>query len=211
MAVHALLLNADYAPMKVIRWERAIELVLESKAVTVASYEGKFVRSMSLAMPWPSVIVLKRYTRVRERVRYSSRNVQARDLWTCAYCGLRPRTPEGRPDRKMLTLDHVIPRAQAKKGEVFLPWSRKWVKVSCWENAVAACPNCNMRKADRTPQQANLTLRAYPRVPTQIDALRITLERITQVPPSWLEYLPEGWHTDPPEVERRAEGSSPSR
>ncbi|MFN7144666.1 MAG: HNH endonuclease, partial [Myxococcota bacterium] len=91
MTPFALQLNADYAPMKVLRWERAIELVLDEKAVTVAPYEGRFVRSESLALPWPAVIALKRYARARERVRFSSRNVQARDLWTCAYCGVRPR------------------------------------------------------------------------------------------------------------------------
>ncbi len=193
----ALQLNADYGPMKVLRWERAVELVLAGKAVTVAAYEGRFVRSESLALPWPSVVALKRYARSRERVRFSSRNVQARDAWTCAYCGLRPLLHDGRPDRKGLTLDHVIPRAQAKGGTVYLPWSRRWVKVSCWENAVAACASCNTRKADRTPVQAHMDLRIYPRVPTHADALRITLDRIAHVPPEWTAWLPERWRAQP--------------
>lgn len=196
MTPFVLQLNADYAPMKLLRWERAIELVLDEKAVTVMPYEGRFVRSVSLALPWPAVIALKRYARARERVRFSSRNVQARDLWTCAYCGVRPRLSDGRPDRKALTLDHVIPRAQARKGEVYLPWSRRWVKVSCWENAVAACPGCNTRKADRTPLQAGMALRVFPRMPTPADALRITLDRIHHVPAEWAQFLPERWRSD---------------
>lgn len=196
MTPYTLQLNADYGPMKVLRWERAVELVLDGKAVTVAAYEGRFVRSVSLALPWPAVIALRRYARTHDRVRFSSRNVQARDMWTCAYCGVRPRHADGRPDRKALTLDHVIPRAQARKGQVYLPWSRRWVKVSCWENAVAACPACNLRKADRTPLQAGMALRFHPRPPTHADALRIALDRIHTVPAEWAAWLPQRWRTD---------------
>lgn len=196
MTPFTLQLNADYGPMKILRWERAVELVLEGKATTVAAYEGRFVRSVSLAIPWPAVIALKRYARARERVRFSSRTVQARDMWTCAYCGVRPRRADGRPDRRALTLDHVVPRAQAKDGRVYLPWSRKWVKVSCWENAVAACPTCNTRKADRSPLQAGMALRFHPRVPTHADALRIALDRLYPVPTEWAEWLPDRWRAD---------------
>jgi 5-methylcytosine-specific restriction endonuclease McrA len=205
MTPFTLQLNADYGPMKVVRWERAVELVLDEKAVTVTPYEGRFVRSVSLAVPWPAVIALKRFTRARERVRFSPRNVHARDVWTCAYCGLRPRLADGRPDRRALTLDHVIPRAQARNGLVYLPWARRWVKVSCWENAVAACPSCNTRKADRSLAHAGMTLRAYPRVPTAADALRIALDRVYPVPDEWAQWLPARWRGDPDPAERRAE------
>lgn len=189
---YVLLLNADYTPTKVIRWERAVELVLEGKAVEVAAWPGRFVRSASLAVPWPSVIALRRFTQPRGRVRFCSRNVAARDNYTCAYCGWSPRTPEGRPDREELTLDHVIPRAQAREGRVYLPWAKRWANVTCWENAVTACRSCNSRKADRTPAQANMTLRIFPRLPTPADALRMTLARLGEVPELWEPYLPAG-------------------
>lgn len=186
-------LNADYAPMKLVRWERAVELVLDGKAVTVQPWEGHFVRSPSLALPWPAVVALRRYAQVRGRVRFSSRNVVARDHYTCQYCGLQPRLSDGRPDRNALTLDHVVPRAQARHNTVFLPWSRRWVNVTCWENAVAACRPCNTRKADRTPQQAGMTLRSLPRVPTTADVLRLSLGRVGQLPAEWTPYIPERW------------------
>ncbi|MBM4364893.1 MAG: HNH endonuclease [Deltaproteobacteria bacterium] len=188
--LNVLLLNADYTPMRVIRWERAVELVLDQKLVQVAAYPGRFVRSMALALPWPSVVALRKYSHGRGKVRFSSRNVQARDAYTCSYCGVRPRQADGRPDRVSLTLDHVIPRAHAREGKVYLPWSRKWVNVSCWENSATACRNCNSRKADRTPVQANMTLRIYPRVPTQADALRMAMSRLMVVPEEWLPWLP---------------------
>jgi 5-methylcytosine-specific restriction endonuclease McrA len=188
--LNVLQLNADYTPVKIIRWERAVELVLDEKVVQVASYPGRFVRSATLALPWPSVIALRRYSQVRGKVRFSSRSVQARDAYTCSYCGLRPRHADGRPDRSLLTLDHVIPRAQARDARVYLTWSRKWVNVTCWENAATACRSCNSRKADRTPQQANMALRIYPRTPTQADALRMAMARLVQVPAEWLPWLP---------------------
>ncbi len=183
-------LNADYTPMKVIRWERAVELTLAEKVILVDSWPGRYVRSASLAMPWPAVVALRRYTVLRGKVRFSSRSVQARDNFSCAYCGLRPLQPDGRPDRVQLTMDHVIPRAQARDGRVFLPWSRKWVSVTCWENAATACRACNCRKADKTPAQARMGLRIYPRVPTQGDALRMTMSRLSAVPEPWLPWLP---------------------
>lgn len=189
--MNALLLNADYTPIKLVRWERAVELVLDDKVVTVTAWPGRFVRSPSLALPWPAVIALRRYARVHAKVRFSARNVQARDHWTCGYCGVRPRSPEGRPDRRLLTLDHVVPRAQARGGIVHLPWSRQWVAVTCWENVVTACQPCNLRKAARTPAEARMHLRQFPRAPTHADALRIALSRLPSVPPEWSEFLPE--------------------
>jgi len=190
---YVLQLNADYTPMKVLRWERAVELVLAEKAVTVQPFPQRFVRSSRLAVPWPAVIALRRYARTRGRVRFSSRSVVARDHYTCQYCGVRPRLGDGHPDRDQLTTDHVVPRAQARDGVVYLPWSKQWVNLTSWENCCAACRACNNRKADRTPLQANMPLRQYPRVPTQSDVLRLALARVGVVPDEWRMYLPEGW------------------
>ena len=188
-------LNADYTPLKVLRWERAIELLLSGKAVSVTNYAGRFVRSPSLALPWPAVVVLKRYSKARGKIGFSARNVTARDGFICQYCGLTPKLPGGQPDRTALTLDHVVPRAQAREQKVYLPWARRSVAVTCWENVVTACRHCNLRKADRTPTQANMILRTMPRIPTQADALRIHLARYNLIPQEWEAWLPENWHS----------------
>jgi|SRR3989344_4041663 len=186
MANHVLQLNADYTPQKLIRWERAIELILDGKATLVESTEGRFVRSARLALPWPAVIALKKYSINRGKVRFHQRSVIARDNYTCQYCGIHDSA--GR-----LTMDHVIPRAQAKDNRVYLPWSKKWVSISCWENCVAACKSCNSNKADRTPAQANMKLGTIPRIPTSADTVRIMLGRIKSVPSEWMTYLPDSW------------------
>lgn len=200
-------LNADYTPLRVLRWERAIELILDQRAVTVADFPGRFVRSPSLAIPWPAVIALKRYSPVRLRVRFGARAVFARDGYACAYCGRVARNAEGRLDRGLLTLDHVVPRAQAKDGQVWLPWARAWRPLTCWENVISACAACNLRKADRTPAEAGMALRVTPRVPTPVDALRITLGRVGTVPAEWEPWLPERWR----ELPEEAQGEAPDR
>jgi len=187
-------LNADYTPNRVIRWERAIELLVTHKSVCLGVYPGRFVRSPNLSIEWPAVIALCRYSKARGKVGFSGRNVLARDSFTCQYCGISPRLSNGAPDRVDLTLDHVVPRAQAREGKVYLPWSRRTVLLSCWENAVTACRHCNLKKADRTPAQAGMLLRTLPRVPTHADVLRIHLSRYTQVPAEWEPWLPENWH-----------------
>ncbi len=183
-------LNADYTPMRVVGWEHAVELVLDGRAMLVEALPGKYVRSEKLVLPWPAVIALKRYHVIRGRAKFSGKNVVVRDLGVCSYCGSAPRLLDGRIDRDELTLDHVVPRAQARDGVVFLPWSRKWVNVSSWENATTACRACNSFKADRTPAQAGMTMRVYPRNPTQNDVLRMALSKVRRVPREWVAYLP---------------------
>lgn len=190
--MHALLLNADYRPIKVIPWERALMLLLEEKVDMVADYAGRLIRTVSQAFQMPAVVRLRVYRKPRGRIRFNRQNVLARDGYSCAYCGSRPTRASGIPDIENLTLDHVVPRAQAKGGKVVLPWNRTSVAVTCWENIVTACYACNAKKADRTPQQAGLVLRTIPRAPTQEDILRMALVRV-RVPAEWDDYLPEGW------------------
>ena len=65
-----------------------------------------------------------------------------RDRHRCAYCG-----------RTATTVDHMLP---ASRGGA---WS--------WMIIVAACESCNLRKADRTPQEARMRLLVQPYVPTR--------------------------------------------
>lgn len=185
-------LNADYTPMKIASWERAVEMILCGSAVSVVDIQGRFIRSERLVLPWPAVIALRRYQNVRARVRFNARAILARDAFTCQYCGFAPTHPDGRPDRDQLTMDHVVPRAQAVGGKVTLYWARKTVNVTCWENATTACKRCNQRKADRTPAQAGLVLRSIPRLPTQTDILRMQLAKLRQAPAEWADFLPGG-------------------
>jgi 5-methylcytosine-specific restriction endonuclease McrA len=90
----------------------------------------------------PEVILLTRYDGCPEhKVQFSRRHIYKRDNYMCQYCGCRPGTEE-------LTIDHVVPRAQG--GE------------TSWTNCVLACITCNMRKADRRPEECGMKLRKQP-------------------------------------------------
>ncbi len=188
--VDVLLLNADYSPLKILAWQRAVCLVLEDKVGVVTSYEDRVVRSPTREVPWPAVVALRRYARHQDRIAFSRMNVLARDGARCQYCGLVPRTPRGRLKLEELTLDHVVPRAQSRNGKVTLPWNGRRVWVSCWENVVTACAPCNRQKADRTPAEAGLTLRQLPVKPTSRHALAVTFAR-ARIPDEWRDFLPE--------------------
>lgn len=160
-----LLLNASYEPMKVIPWQRAVTLVLLGKAELVEAYED-LVRAATTTVEMPSVVRLVRYARQcsSRGVKFSRNNVYRRDGFTCQYCGQRP-GPGG------LTFDHVLPRAKGGRTE--------------WTNIVTACTRCNAFKADRTPEQAKMTLARRPVRP----AYMVAVSPEDAAHASWRSYL----------------------
>jgi len=183
-----LLLNADFTPIRVVSWKRALVLLMGEKVRLVAAYPNRFVRSPSLTLAWPAVVSLARYARFAVRPKLNRRHILARDQYRCQYCGFSPVNSGGRPDMSMLTMDHVVPKAQAVDGRVRVPWVDHPIFATSWQNLVTACADCNHRKADRTPVQAGLKLRSTPRIPGAMDGLRITLDRM-YVPPEWAAYM----------------------
>ena len=184
-----LLLNSDYAPLRVIAWERAVVLLLTERAMSLAGYPGRQIRSPSISIPWPAVVRLVNYASARPRTRFSRTSVLARDEYTCQYCGITPRTREGRANPNALTLDHVVPRSRSRDGFVTVPWNTRKVPVTTWENVVTCCKECNRRKGSKTPEECGLALRAIPRRPGPYDAVRIALGR-SKIPEEWKEWLP---------------------
>lgn len=187
MSTHALVLNSDYTPHDIVGWEDAWSMIDRGVAYLLKAYEGKLIRSMRQTWAWPAVVVLKKLAQ-RKSLRCNRENLFARDNYTCCYCGLQPKTKEGKPDLDRLTFDHVIPRAQAKRSTVTLP-SGERVALTGWQNVVTACGPCNHEKADRTPAQAKMKLRRPPRKPSPFEAVALSLRKI-QVPDDWKEFLP---------------------
>lgn len=185
-----LLLNLDDTPLGVIDWRRAVLLVLEDRVRRVVDYDGLMIRSASLTLPWPAVVGLRHYaSRGWRSVPMTRGSVLARDRFTCQYCGRRAAPRDARTGQAVLTVDHVVPRARAREGQVRLPDGRT-VGLHAWENLVTACKSCNLRKGASTPEAVGLSLRALPRRPGPVDALRIVFARV-QVEEEWQPYLPE--------------------
>jgi 5-methylcytosine-specific restriction endonuclease McrA len=137
-----LVLNASYEPVNITRARRAIVLLVKGIAVIEEAHD----RFVHVGLPLPCVIRLRRYRRLPLRIqKLSRRNILIRDGYVCQYCGRKFSISE-------LELEHVIPRAQGGR--------------STWENLVAACRSCNVRKANRTPGEANMKLLRQPRAVT---------------------------------------------
>ena len=165
-----LLLTQGYEPLTVITWRRAICMVILGKVEVVEEYDWD-IRSISLVIKVPAVVrLLNRFKRHRPHVRFSRSNVLARDRWTCQYCGQR------KPSSRM-TCDHVVPRSLGGR--------------SCWENIVAACHECNARKANRTPEQAGMRLQSRPRCPDWVPICTLHPSR-GRMPEPWRVYV-SGW------------------
>lgn len=132
----ALVLNADfrplsYFPLSLWSWQDAIKAVFLDRVNIVSEYDS-VVHSPSFEMRLPSVVSLKSYIRPATHPAFTRFNLFLRDRFECQYCG----SPND------LTFDHVIPRS--KGGE------------TSWENVVAACAPCNLRKGGRLPRHAKM-------------------------------------------------------
>lgn len=137
--------------------------------------DADYVLARSGPIEIPRVIRLLGYDRLpRQRVKFNRRNIFARDGHRCQYCGKRFQA-----DR--LSLDHVMPRSRG--GE------------ATWENLVAACVACNVRKGGRTPQEANMKLLGAPGRPRSSPTLERKLrQRKYGVWKPFLEHAP--WSVD---------------
>ncbi len=190
-----LVLNADYSLLEVVSWQRAVSMLVRDKVRIVTAYADRLVRSELTALPFPAVVARTRYIKPQRRVRFSRRNILARDFYTCQYCGTRPRRSNGSPKLEALTIDHVVPRAQARAhgGWVHLPWAKgKRVRVSSWENVLTACEACNSLKAARTPHQAKMRMRKTPAAPSTVRIATMSLFRY-DIPDEWEEHVPQSW------------------
>jgi len=166
----ALVLNADYRPLSYYPlslwpWQEAIKAVFLDRVTILAEYD-EVVRSQRAVFRIPSVVVLKEYIRPRKRVAFTRFNLFLRDEFCCQYCG----------SKGDLTFDHVVPRSRGG--------------TTSWENVVAACAPCNLRKGNRSLKQSGLSLRRRPMQPT-VEDMRNAGRRF---PPnylhdSWLDFL----------------------
>jgi 5-methylcytosine-specific restriction endonuclease McrA len=159
-----LVLNATYEPINVCTVRRAVVLLLKEKAEVIEHGDWE-LRSATRSVTRPVVIRLVSYVRVprdTHRRKITRRAVFARDDWTCQYCGARSN----------LTVDHVIPRS---KGG-----------ASSWDNIVASCAPCNLRKGNALPRQAGMRLQRQPKTPSPHVFIHVASPTIPAV---WLQYL----------------------
>lgn len=168
MGIHeVLVLNNNYEPLNVCNMRRAMTLLLLGKAEVLLDRESP-VQTVKGNITAPSVVKMRYLVRrPMPQLRLSRHSVLARDNYTCQYCGVR---------NKELTIDHVVPR-----------WAGG---PHTWDNLVACCRRCNLKKADKTPAQAHMKLARKPKRPHFIPYLSLPLYLRAQGKGEWQLYLP---------------------
>lgn len=187
-----LVLNQHYAAVRVISARRAFCLLVKEIAEIVSVEDQQFlaydfeswrevsqlraryerenhewVKCVRFELAVPRIVRLLFYDRLpRTNVKFTRRNIYARDSNRCQYCGKRFATSE-------LSLDHVVPRSRGG--------------VSSWANIVCCCVKCNVRKGGRTPYEARMKLVRQPVKPKRspMIALRLGHEKYA----SWKQFL----------------------
>lgn len=165
-----LILNQTFEALQVCGARRAVVLLYTGRAERVEDTTW-VLRSPSVVFPVPSVIRLHRYVRKPplQTLSFNKKNILKRDGHTCQYCG--------RNSGERMTIDHVLPRSLGGR--------------TIWENVVSACRACNLRKGNRTPPEAGMTLLRPPAKPISVFYLGIlatSRERLE----AWRKYLPAG-------------------
>ena len=161
-----LLLNANYEPLNVCNIRRAVTLILLGKAEVIQD-TGTCVFTSCGQLSVPSVVRMTyQVKRPMPSLRLSRHSVLARDNYTCQYCG----------SNRDLTIDHVVPR---------------WVGgPQTWENLVACCRRCNLKKADKTPVQAGMKLKRLPERPHYVPYLSLQKYIRASTRDDWQFFLP---------------------
>jgi 5-methylcytosine-specific restriction endonuclease McrA len=123
-------------------------LVDKGKAEVLREYENPIMTTVGNFIR-PLIIRLLKYIKFRRKrdIKISRARIYQRDKYVCVYCG----------GNKKLTIDHVIPKSRG--GE------------NSWENMVTCCFDCNSRKGNKTPKEANMTLRVKPYEPSVFSEL----------------------------------------
>lgn len=189
---NVLILNRFYMPVRVVNVRRALTLLYRQCAEVIDCDEGQyisydfdswcelsqlaamekqpdeeFLRAVDFEVKVPRIARLIRFDRMpAQTVRFSRRNLFARDEYRCQYCG------KIEPASK-LSLDHVVPRSHGG--------------ATTWENIVCSCLRCNSRKGGRTPQQARMKLLSDPAQPRLNPLMMFAIDDPRYV--SWRTFL----------------------
>ncbi|HNZ47290.1 MAG TPA: HNH endonuclease [Candidatus Hydrogenedentes bacterium] len=185
---YVLVLNKSWVAIQVTSARRALRLLVQGRACVVHPTDymlydmpswlelsmhadgippDRYVYTTAQRIRLPEVVVLNVFNGFHvQEVRLSRRNLFARDKDTCQYCG---RTG----NRSCMTIDHVIPKSRG--GE------------DSWSNLVVACPACNLKKRDRTPDEARMPLLKKPVAPRWLP--RFTRPLLREELISWQRFV----------------------
>jgi 5-methylcytosine-specific restriction endonuclease McrA len=200
LAQRVLVLNKGYNPIRIISVREAFIKLYAEVAEVVTVEDGNYcnydfnswaevselrekledlgelddvVYSARLTLIVPRIIRLLAYDKVPKRtLKLTRKNIYARDLNTCQYCGKELPTED-------LNLDHVMPKSQGGQAT--------------WTNLVCSCIVCNTKKAGRSPKEAHMKLIKLPVEPKYNPMLQVHIE--SEKYGAWKSFISEAYWT----------------
>lgn len=160
-----LVLNIDFSPLSIVNAHRGIVLSLNNPNVKVLKYYDLTYSSESDIIQVPAVLLYYKYVRPPRRKTVSKKYILSRDGMICQYCSQRLTNLTS-------SVDHVTPISYFDKRE----------DGNTWDNLVACCIPCNIKKRNRKPEEAGMTLIRKPKEP-------VGFLNIITAPEEWREYV----------------------
>lgn len=162
MSKKTLLLDSSYQVLSFISERRLFKLLFKEKVEIESSWNDE-ISWINGKIKYPSIVRLKKYIkRTYFNSNFSRRSIIKRDESKCQYC-------DKKLSASQITIDHILPKARGG--------------ITSFVNCVVSCHSCNNKKADRTPEQADMTLLKRPMHPSFL---------IQHYVPESQEY----WHAD---------------
>ena len=188
MSSDVLVLNRSFYAVQITSWQRALSLVyLEHASVVDGAYKtysfedwrnlstiiqdhpAGFVNTPKFKIAIPEVIALKLYDRLpTTEVKFTRRNIYEHYNYRCCYCGKKFGSIE-------LNLEHVVPKSRGGK--------------TGWDNIVTACIPCNLRKADKMPDEAGMKLLLKPSKPKWRGNMSLILQSPVKMRTTWQRFV----------------------
>lgn len=167
MAKKILLLDTNYQVQSFIELKKALKHIFKDKVDVISTWDETLYYG-SGKMKYPSILRLRNpIKRNYFNANFSRTAIVKRDKSMCQYCAKKL-------SAGMVTIDHVLPKAQGG--------------TNTYINCVVACQACNNKKADRTPEQANMVLMKKPTHPV-FTSLRNSINTNEQWHQDWNDYL----------------------
>lgn len=183
-----LVLNKSFYAIQVISWKRAISLVYldharivdqayntysfanwRDLAHNIIGHPSGYIHTPNFKIVIPDVIALRTFNGLpKSEVKFTRRNIYEHYNYRCNYCGNKFTTSE-------LNLDHVLPRSRGGKTD--------------WANVVTSCIPCNLRKGNRTPEEADMAMRVSPSKPKWTGPAAVVFRPPFKIKRAWQRFI----------------------
>ena len=154
MMPRALLLNADWTPLKFVSDVKAFGLLMKGRVEVITlgdapSMWDEYLSTTTTKFQIPATVrLLQRANIGSSPPRFRKKVLYNRDGWCCQYC-------KKKLGRGSITIDHVVPRCRGG--------------TTSWKNCVVSCKQCNRDKGSKLPHEVNMKLLKQPTEPRIID------------------------------------------